>query len=57
MTVYGFLLFLESIPHPKACANHNEQILSINLKSVKCTFVYNCTDYKYKHSHYHNYIC
>ena len=52
--MYGFLLFLESIPLPKACASHIEKILSINLKSVKCTFVYdNCTDYKCKHSHYH----
>jgi len=26
--VYGFLLFLESIPLPKACASHIENILS-----------------------------
>jgi hypothetical protein len=28
ITVYGFLLFLESIPLPKACAIHIEKILS-----------------------------
>jgi hypothetical protein len=28
ITVYGFLLFLESIPLPKACASHIEKILS-----------------------------
>jgi hypothetical protein len=28
ITMYGFLLFLESIPLPKACASHIEKILS-----------------------------
>jgi hypothetical protein len=28
ITVYGFLLFLESIPLPNVCASHIEKILS-----------------------------
>jgi hypothetical protein len=27
ITVYGFLLFLESIPLPKVCASHIEKFL------------------------------
>ena len=35
MTVYGFLLFLESIPLPKVCASHIEKILSKTQKHDK----------------------